>query len=96
MLCAFQEGVPEDMLTLAGYLGSVDPWYDCNINSLGAMILKLAQMVIITLLKSPQYEWNCLELNHAGSSSFDLFRILCRLCLSYVQYFNGINMWKNK
>uniref|UniRef100_A0A672RB41 Phosphoinositide-3-kinase, regulatory subunit 6b n=1 Tax=Sinocyclocheilus grahami TaxID=75366 RepID=A0A672RB41_SINGR len=55
--CASQEGAPEDMLTLAGYLGSVDPWYDCNINGLGAMILKLAQMVIITLLKSPQYEW---------------------------------------
>lgn len=50
--CAFQEGVPEDMLTLAGYLGSVDPWYDCNISGLGAMILKLAQMVIIRLLKS--------------------------------------------
>ncbi|XP_056306952.1 phosphoinositide 3-kinase regulatory subunit 6 [Danio aesculapii] len=39
-----QEGVPEDMLTLAGYLGSVDPWYDSNINGLGAMILKLAEM----------------------------------------------------
>ncbi|XP_055050646.2 phosphoinositide 3-kinase regulatory subunit 6 isoform X1 [Misgurnus anguillicaudatus] len=41
-----QEGLsgPEDMLTLAGYLGSVDPWYDCNLNGLGAMILKLAQM----------------------------------------------------
>lgn len=34
----------EDMLTLAGYLGSVDPWFDCNINGLGAMIPKLAQM----------------------------------------------------
>ncbi|XP_026063585.1 phosphoinositide 3-kinase regulatory subunit 6-like isoform X1 [Carassius auratus] len=43
-LSPVQEGVPEDMLTLAGYLGSVDPWYDCNINGLGAMILKLAQM----------------------------------------------------
>ncbi|XP_051995842.1 phosphoinositide 3-kinase regulatory subunit 6 isoform X1 [Xyrauchen texanus] len=43
---AVQEGLPvtEDMLTLAGYLGRVDPWYDCNINGLGAMILKLAQM----------------------------------------------------
>ncbi|ROL42929.1 Phosphoinositide 3-kinase regulatory subunit 6, partial [Anabarilius grahami] len=39
-----QEGFPEDMLTLAGYLGSVDLWYDCNIAGLGAMILKLAQM----------------------------------------------------
>ncbi|KAK2915995.1 hypothetical protein QQF64_024404 [Cirrhinus molitorella] len=43
-LSPVQECVPEDMLTLAGYLGSVDPWYDCNINGLGAMILKLAQM----------------------------------------------------
>ncbi|XP_058626053.1 phosphoinositide 3-kinase regulatory subunit 6 isoform X2 [Onychostoma macrolepis] len=43
-LSPVQEGVPEDMLTLARYLGRVDPWYDCNINSLGAMILKLAQM----------------------------------------------------
>uniref|UniRef100_A0A8C1NQ26 Phosphoinositide-3-kinase, regulatory subunit 6b n=1 Tax=Cyprinus carpio TaxID=7962 RepID=A0A8C1NQ26_CYPCA len=43
-LSPVQEGAPEDMLTLAGYLGSVDPWYDCNINGLGAMILKLAQM----------------------------------------------------
>ncbi|XP_042576558.1 phosphoinositide 3-kinase regulatory subunit 6-like isoform X1 [Cyprinus carpio] len=43
-LSPVQEGVPEDMLTLAGYLGSVDPWYDCNINRLGAMIIKLAQM----------------------------------------------------
>ncbi len=65
------------MLTLAGYLGSVDPWYDCNINSLGAMIIKLAQMVIITLFKSPQYECNCLDLYYSGSSYFDLFRILC-------------------
>ncbi|KAK9978296.1 hypothetical protein ABG768_020052 [Culter alburnus] len=39
-----QEGFPEDMLTLAGYLGGVDLWYDCNIAGLGAMILKLAQM----------------------------------------------------
>ncbi|XP_016362166.1 phosphoinositide 3-kinase regulatory subunit 6-like [Sinocyclocheilus anshuiensis] len=43
-LSPVQEGAPEDMLTLAGYLGSLDPWYDCNINGLGAMILKLAQM----------------------------------------------------
>uniref|UniRef100_A0A673LW74 Phosphoinositide-3-kinase, regulatory subunit 6b n=1 Tax=Sinocyclocheilus rhinocerous TaxID=307959 RepID=A0A673LW74_9TELE len=43
-LSPVQESAPEDMLTLAGYLGSVDPWYDCNINGLGAMILKLAQM----------------------------------------------------
>ncbi|XP_067284930.1 phosphoinositide 3-kinase regulatory subunit 6 isoform X2 [Pseudorasbora parva] len=39
-----QEGLSEDMLTLAGYLGSMDLWYDCNISGLGAMILKLAQM----------------------------------------------------
>ncbi|TSK87506.1 Phosphoinositide 3-kinase regulatory subunit 6 [Bagarius yarrelli] len=32
-----------DRLTLAASLGSVDPWYDSNINSLGAMILKLAE-----------------------------------------------------
>lgn len=36
----------ESKLTLARYLGRVDPWYDCNINSLGAMMLKLANMVI--------------------------------------------------
>ncbi|TRY91433.1 hypothetical protein DNTS_018800 [Danionella cerebrum] len=39
-----QEAVPEDMLTLAGYLGRVDPWYDSNINPLRNMIIKLAQM----------------------------------------------------
>uniref|UniRef100_A0A4W4EAI1 Phosphoinositide-3-kinase, regulatory subunit 6b n=1 Tax=Electrophorus electricus TaxID=8005 RepID=A0A4W4EAI1_ELEEL len=41
-----QDSVPAvvDMLTIAGSLGCVDPWYDCNINSLGAMILKLAKM----------------------------------------------------
>ncbi|XP_076844700.1 phosphoinositide 3-kinase regulatory subunit 6 isoform X2 [Brachyhypopomus gauderio] len=33
-----------DMLTIAGSLGCMDPWYDCNINSLGDMILKLAKM----------------------------------------------------
>ncbi|XP_058271822.1 phosphoinositide 3-kinase regulatory subunit 6 isoform X1 [Hemibagrus wyckioides] len=32
-----------DRLTLAASLGSVDPWYDSNINSLGAMMLKLAE-----------------------------------------------------
>lgn len=53
-VCFSQEFISgnEDMLTLAGYLGSVDPWYDCNINGLGAMIPKLAQMVTITPLKS--------------------------------------------
>ncbi|KAA0706048.1 Phosphoinositide 3-kinase regulatory subunit 6 [Triplophysa tibetana] len=40
----------EDMLTLAGYLGSVDPWFDCNINGLGAMIPKLAQMIVFSNL----------------------------------------------
>ncbi|XP_031427425.1 phosphoinositide 3-kinase regulatory subunit 6 isoform X2 [Clupea harengus] len=34
----------DNKLTLARFLGSVDPWYDCNINSLGAMMLKLANM----------------------------------------------------
>ncbi|CAB1344655.1 unnamed protein product [Coregonus sp. 'balchen'] len=29
---------------LGSYLGMVDPWYDCNINSLGSMIPKLAKM----------------------------------------------------
>ncbi|XP_035262915.1 phosphoinositide 3-kinase regulatory subunit 6 isoform X2 [Anguilla anguilla] len=29
---------------LAAYLGRVDPWYECNINSLGCMIPKLAKM----------------------------------------------------
>ncbi|XP_053466423.1 phosphoinositide 3-kinase regulatory subunit 6 isoform X2 [Ictalurus furcatus] len=32
-----------DRLTVAASLGGVDPWYDSNINSLGAMILKLAE-----------------------------------------------------
>ncbi|XP_062841130.1 phosphoinositide 3-kinase regulatory subunit 6 [Trichomycterus rosablanca] len=32
-----------DMLTMAAFLGRLDPWYDCNINSLGSMILKLAE-----------------------------------------------------
>ncbi|KAK3552265.1 hypothetical protein QTP86_006071 [Hemibagrus guttatus] len=32
-----------DRLTLAASLGSMDPWYDSNINSLGAMMLKLAE-----------------------------------------------------
>ncbi|XP_072550377.1 phosphoinositide 3-kinase regulatory subunit 6 isoform X1 [Salminus brasiliensis] len=41
-----QDSVPGlvDMLTIAASLGKVDPWYDCNINSLGGMILKLAEM----------------------------------------------------
>ncbi|XP_036445658.1 phosphoinositide 3-kinase regulatory subunit 6 isoform X1 [Colossoma macropomum] len=41
-----QENVPGlvDMLTLAASLGKVDPWYECNISSLGGMILKLAEM----------------------------------------------------
>ncbi|KAG5279886.1 hypothetical protein AALO_G00082620 [Alosa alosa] len=34
----------ESKLTLARFLGKVDPWYDCNINSLGAMMLNLAKM----------------------------------------------------
>ncbi|XP_063073331.1 phosphoinositide 3-kinase regulatory subunit 6 [Engraulis encrasicolus] len=34
----------ESKMTLARFLGSVDPWYDCNINSLGPMMLKLANM----------------------------------------------------
>ncbi|KAI1896797.1 hypothetical protein AGOR_G00098510 [Albula goreensis] len=29
---------------LASYLGRVDPWYECNINSLGCMIPKMAKM----------------------------------------------------
>ncbi|KAF7698132.1 phosphoinositide 3-kinase regulatory subunit 6 isoform X1 [Silurus meridionalis] len=33
-----------DRLTLGASLGSVDPWYNSNINNLGAMILKLAEM----------------------------------------------------
>ncbi|XP_060757577.1 phosphoinositide 3-kinase regulatory subunit 6 isoform X2 [Neoarius graeffei] len=32
-----------DRLTLAASLGSVDPWYDSNIKSLGAMLLTLAE-----------------------------------------------------
>ncbi|XP_077068019.1 phosphoinositide 3-kinase regulatory subunit 6 isoform X1 [Siphateles boraxobius] len=49
---SIQGGLPEDMLTLAGYLGSVDMWYDCNITGLGAMILKLAQMQSISQSES--------------------------------------------
>ncbi|MFT7804088.1 phosphoinositide 3-kinase regulatory subunit 6 isoform X2 [Arapaima gigas] len=30
--------------SVAFYLGMVDPWYECNINSLGSMIPKLAKM----------------------------------------------------
>ncbi|XP_061077813.1 phosphoinositide 3-kinase regulatory subunit 6 isoform X2 [Conger conger] len=33
-----------DLCALAAYLGRVDPWYECNINSLGCMIPKLAKM----------------------------------------------------
>uniref|UniRef100_A0A3B1K0L7 Phosphoinositide-3-kinase, regulatory subunit 6b n=1 Tax=Astyanax mexicanus TaxID=7994 RepID=A0A3B1K0L7_ASTMX len=41
-----QEIVPGlvDMLTIAACLGKADPWYDCNISSLGGMILKFAEM----------------------------------------------------
>ncbi|XP_056127623.1 phosphoinositide 3-kinase regulatory subunit 6 [Rhinichthys klamathensis goyatoka] len=49
---SIQGDLPEDMLTLAGYLGSVDLWYDCNITGLGAMILKLAQMQSISQSES--------------------------------------------
>ncbi|XP_060748992.1 phosphoinositide 3-kinase regulatory subunit 6 isoform X1 [Tachysurus vachellii] len=38
-----QENATVDRLTLAASLGSVDPWYNSNINSLGSMILKLAE-----------------------------------------------------
>ncbi|XP_031687189.1 phosphoinositide 3-kinase regulatory subunit 6 isoform X1 [Oncorhynchus kisutch] len=34
----------ENPCALGSYLGMVDPWYDCNINSLGSMIPKLAKM----------------------------------------------------
>ncbi|XP_053095013.1 phosphoinositide 3-kinase regulatory subunit 6 isoform X2 [Pangasianodon hypophthalmus] len=42
---SFQENASADVdrLTIAASLGSVDPWYNSNINSLGAMILKLAE-----------------------------------------------------
>ncbi|KAK7168197.1 hypothetical protein R3I94_002292 [Phoxinus phoxinus] len=49
---SIQGHLPEDMLTLARYLGSVDLWYDCNITGLGAMILKLAQMQSISQSES--------------------------------------------
>ena len=35
----------ENPCALGSYLGMVDPWYNCNINSLGSMIPKLARMV---------------------------------------------------
>ncbi|XP_071778647.2 phosphoinositide 3-kinase regulatory subunit 6 isoform X1 [Centroberyx gerrardi] len=34
----------ENPCSLGSYLGMVDPWYDCNIKSLGSMIPKLAKM----------------------------------------------------
>ncbi|KAG7491623.1 hypothetical protein MATL_G00005610 [Megalops atlanticus] len=34
----------KNLCALASYLGRVDPWYECNINSLGYMIPKLAKM----------------------------------------------------
>ncbi|XP_029919012.1 phosphoinositide 3-kinase regulatory subunit 6 [Myripristis murdjan] len=34
----------EKLCTLGSYLGMVDPWYDCNINTLGSMIPELAKM----------------------------------------------------
>ncbi|XP_030638415.1 phosphoinositide 3-kinase regulatory subunit 6 [Chanos chanos] len=33
-----------NLCTLGSYLGMVDPWYDCNINSLGHIIPKLAKV----------------------------------------------------
>ncbi|KAJ8264060.1 hypothetical protein GJAV_G00144630 [Gymnothorax javanicus] len=33
-----------NLSAVASYLGRVDPWYECNINSLGSMIPKLAKM----------------------------------------------------
>ncbi|KAM3864735.1 phosphoinositide 3-kinase regulatory subunit 6 [Diretmus argenteus] len=36
--------VKENPCALGSYLGMVDPWYDCNIKSLGSMIPKLAKM----------------------------------------------------
>lgn len=62
------------MLTLAGYLGSVDPWYDSNINGLGAMILKLAQMVIF--LHFSQVAKLEIGITISGSSSSFIFHIL--------------------
>ncbi|XP_041642353.1 phosphoinositide 3-kinase regulatory subunit 6 isoform X2 [Cheilinus undulatus] len=34
----------ENLCTLGSYLSLVDPWYNCNIRSLGSMIPKLAEM----------------------------------------------------
>ncbi|XP_030649756.1 phosphoinositide 3-kinase regulatory subunit 6 [Chanos chanos] len=39
-----QEESPQDLLTMSKFLGFLDPWYDCNINGLGAVVLQLAQM----------------------------------------------------
>ncbi|KAJ8363460.1 hypothetical protein SKAU_G00122910 [Synaphobranchus kaupii] len=36
--------VKSNPCALATYLGRVDPWYECNVNSLGGMIPKLAKM----------------------------------------------------
>lgn len=37
--------------TLGSYLSMVDPWYNSNINSLGCMIPKLAEMVRYNFLQ---------------------------------------------
>uniref|UniRef100_A0AAY4CQN9 Phosphoinositide-3-kinase, regulatory subunit 6b n=1 Tax=Denticeps clupeoides TaxID=299321 RepID=A0AAY4CQN9_9TELE len=43
---AVEENTSTEMgkMTLARFLGNVDPWYDCTVNGLGSMVLKLAQM----------------------------------------------------
>ena len=44
----FQENLSpagQNPCAVGSYLGMVDPWYECNIKSLGSMIPKLAKMV---------------------------------------------------
>uniref|UniRef100_UPI003AB09CD0 phosphoinositide 3-kinase regulatory subunit 6 n=1 Tax=Centroberyx gerrardi TaxID=166262 RepID=UPI003AB09CD0 len=49
----------EGKLSLASLLGRVDPWYDSNINSLGAVIPKLAEMPNLFLLDTLSYYLRC-------------------------------------
>ncbi|XP_056136329.1 phosphoinositide 3-kinase regulatory subunit 6 [Lampris incognitus] len=43
----------ENLCALGSYLGMVDPWYECNIKSLGSMIPKLAKMTNTCGQKDP-------------------------------------------
>lgn len=51
----------ESRLSLASLLGRVDPWYNSNINSLGAAISKLAGTVTKESMISTLFRHNGLE-----------------------------------